>query len=228
MDRNNNGRRLFVGDLHGCLRELDLLLNEFRFRPGVDTLFSVGDVIGKGPEVAGTLRRLRELNAGVVCGNHDQHVLTAWRMAPSERKLHHSEYLRSLGNDAEEWLAYIASWPTFLEMDDVILVHAGLEPGQDDLTKMHRRILTRIRTWDGKGEALHTRNDPPWFECVHPVKTVVFGHWAERGLVDLSRFKGLDTGCVYGRLLTGWCPEENRFLQVKAEREYAPIHYAAE
>ena len=52
---------------------------------------------------------------------------------------------------------------------------------------------------------------------------MVFGHWAKRGLVDLPKFKGLDTGCVYGRLLTGWCPEENRFYQVKARRAYASV-----
>jgi bis(5'-nucleosyl)-tetraphosphatase (symmetrical) len=53
---------------------------------------------------------------------------------------------------------------------------------------------------------------------------VAFGHWAKRGLIDLPRFKGLDTGCVYGRKLTGWCPEENRFYQVPARRAYAAIN----
>jgi bis(5'-nucleosyl)-tetraphosphatase (symmetrical) len=42
--------------------------------------------------------------------------------------------------------------------------------------------------------------------------------------VDLPRFKGLDTGCVYGGKLTGWCPEEDRFIQVDALKAYAPIH----
>ena len=40
----------------------------------------------------------------------------------------------------------------------------------------------------------------------------------------LPRFKGLDTGCVYGGKLTGWCPEEDRFVQVDAHKAYAPIH----
>ena len=90
---------------------------------------------------------------------------------------------------------------------------------------MKPRILMEIRTWDGKGTHLNRAEDPPWFECVKPDKTIVFGHWAKRGLVDLPRFKGLDTGCVYGGKLTGWCPEEDRFLQVDAKRAYAPIHF---
>jgi hypothetical protein len=90
---------------------------------------------------------------------------------------------------------------------------------------MSPRILTQIRTWDGEGKNLNRAGDPAWFECVTPDRIVVFGHWAQRGLIDLPGFKGLDTGCVYGGKLTGWCPEEDRFLQVEAARQYAPIHY---
>jgi len=33
----------------------------------------------------------------------------------------------------------------------------------------------------------------------------------------------LDKGCVYGKLLTGYCPEENKFYQVVAKKIYAPM-----
>jgi bis(5'-nucleosyl)-tetraphosphatase (symmetrical) len=88
---------------------------------------------------------------------------------------------------------------------------------------MSPRVLTQIRTWDGAGHDLNRPGDPPWFECVSPDRIVVFGHWAKRGLVDLPRFKGLDTGCVYGRELTGWCPEEDRFYRVPAARAYVQL-----
>jgi hypothetical protein len=35
--------------------------------------------------------------------------------------------------------------------------------------------------------------------------------------------KGLDTGCVYGRELTGWCLEEQRHYRVRAREAYAPL-----
>jgi hypothetical protein len=98
-----------------------------------------------------------------------------------------------------------------------------LEPGVPHPAAMRKNILVNIRTWDGHGDDLKSEANPPWFECVATEKTVVFGHWAKRGLIDLPRFKGLDTGCVYGKLLTGWCPEENRFYQAPARRAYAPI-----
>jgi hypothetical protein len=225
MNTASGARRLFVGDLHGCLAELDGLLRRFDFKPGTDLLFSVGDVIGKGPDVVGTLRRLKDLEARAVVGNHDFSLLEAARQVAAGREPKHRDYLDSLGPERDEWLAWISSWPYYLEMPDAILVHAGLEPGRKNPAKMTPRVLTQIRTWDGKGENLNRPGDPPWYECVKPDKTVIFGHWAQRGLIDLPMFKGLDTGCVYGGKLTGWCPEENRFLQVDAARAYAPIHY---
>lgn len=222
-----NSRRLFIGDLHGCREELDALLKAFAFRTGMDRLYSVGDVVGKGPDVLGALRRLRELGAGVVAGNHELTLLKA-ATAPSGQAVKGRDYLDALGPEKDEWVAWIQTLPYWLDLGDILLVHAGLEPGKRDPASMDPRILTRIRTWDGTGEELNNpKAHPPWFEGQDFGKTVVFGHWAERGLVDLPRFKGLDTGCVYGGSLTGWCPEESRFHQVPAARAYSGFSFKA-
>ena len=218
-------RRLFVGDLHGCLAELNALLERFGFRPGLDRLFSVGDIIGKGPDVPGTLTRLRELDARIVAGNHDLSLLEAAHAEAAGKEPKHRDYLDSLGREKEAWIAWIRSWPFYIDSADVLMVHAGLDPRSGDVRNMSHRILTQIRTWDGKGLNLNREGDPAWYELVKPGKTVVFGHWAKKGLIDLPGFKGLDTGCVYGGRLSGWCPEEDRIIQVDALRPYAPIHY---
>lgn len=217
------GRRFFVGDLHGCALELERILRRFGFRPGEDRLFSTGDVVGKGPDAAAVLEILESLGASAVQGNHDEALLRYAALPEAERTLKQRAYLDSLGERRDHWLKVLAGWPPYLEMEDLILVHAGLEPGKESLAAMHPRILRNIRTWDGKGSNLNRPSDPPWFECVQPAKTVVFGHWAQRGKVDLPRFKGLDTGCVYGHGLTGWCPEEGRFYQEPSERVYLPV-----
>ena len=54
-------------------------------------------------------------------------------------------------------------------------------------------------------------------------RTVVFGHWARRGLVCLPRTRGLDTGCVWGRALTAWIPDEDRFVSVPARAIHSPM-----
>jgi hypothetical protein len=56
-------------------------------------------------------------------------------------------------------------------------------------------------------------------------ETVVFGHDARQGLVDHRPFGsplciGLDTGCVYGGMLTAWSPELDRFVQVPARKAW--------
>jgi hypothetical protein len=217
-------RRLFVGDLHGCLPELDALLARFAFRPGIDRLFSVGDVAGKGPDVPGTLSRLRELGAEAVLGNHDVALLEAARAPAAGPRPKHSGYVAALGAEKDEWVGWMSGWPYWIDLGDILMVHAGLPPDNPDPRQADPRYLITIRTWDGRGENLNRAGDPPWFACVDPDRIIVFGHWAQRGLVDLPRFKGLDTGCVYGGKLTGWCPEEERFVQVDAFRAYAPIH----
>ena len=217
-------RRLIVGDIHGCADELAELLFRFRFMPGHDRLFSVGDVVGKGPKAREALELLHQFDARITLGNHEQHLLDAAALPAARRTPRHSRYLESLGPDRDLWLGRIAAWPLYIEEPDLLIVHAGLEPGVDHPSRMRREVLTRIRTWDGRGDDLDRQGiDPPWFECVPAGKTVVFGHWAERGLVDLPRFKGLDTGCVYGRELTAWCPEEKRFHHIAARKAYAAI-----
>ncbi len=216
-------RRLFIGDLHGCADELSDLLYRFGFMPGSDRLFSVGDIVGKGPKARESLELLQQFDAQIVLGNHDAHCLDAAKVPEEKRTERQRLYLDSLGKERERWLAEMAAWPLFVEEPDILMVHAGLEPGVSDPAKMRRQILISIRTWDGQGEDLNSESNPPWFACVETKKTVVFGHWAKRGLIDLPHFKGLDTGCVYGKQLTGWCPEENRFYQVPARRAYASI-----
>lgn len=52
------GRLLLVGDVHGCLDELQQLLQEVDFKRGSDNLVFVGDLVNKGPKSAevGALR----------------------------------------------------------------------------------------------------------------------------------------------------------------------------
>jgi hypothetical protein len=216
-------RRLFVGDVHGCRAELEKLLQTFSFQPGRDKLISLGDILGKGPDPKGCLELCKELKAQVLMGNHDAYLVEAAQLPDEERTHHHHEYLDSLGANPEPWIRFVGSWPYWIEFPDLFAVHAGFVPGHAHPETMPKSMLIKIRTWDGKGIHLWRKTDPPWFECGKWEKPIVFGHWAAKGLVHLPWFHGLDTGCVYGRELTGWCPEENKLYQVKAEKPYQTI-----
>src|SRR5262245_35246812 len=69
-------RTIIVGDVHGCSRELDQLLA--KLGPGAaDTILFVGDLLNKGPDSTGVLRRVRELGARTALGNHEQRLIAA-------------------------------------------------------------------------------------------------------------------------------------------------------
>lgn len=73
-----------------------------------------------------------------------------------------------------------------------------------------REELTELRTVDGQ----------PWFDFWRGPETVILGHWAQRGKVDLELCEGLDTGCVYGGQLSGlWWPRLE-WVSMPARRRY--------
>lgn len=74
---NPVGRDFIVGDLHGCRAMLDDALAQVSFKPGKDRLFSVGDLVDRGPDSAGCLALLEEPWFYPVLGNHDA-MLMAW------------------------------------------------------------------------------------------------------------------------------------------------------
>ena len=66
-----------VGDIQGCLKPLKCLLKKVAFDPDKDMLWSVGDLVNRGPKCLKTLRFLYKMrkNLVVVLGNHDLHLL---------------------------------------------------------------------------------------------------------------------------------------------------------
>ncbi len=234
-------RRIFVGDIQGCREELERLLERVRYDTAADDLQPVGDLVNRGPDSLGTLRVLKQVNAGGVLGNHDLHAL---RVARGLRNPGRRDTLSKLfaSEDAPlllEWLArrpFVRVWP------DGVCVHAGLNPAWRDpvatLSELdpytpcvESDFATRARYCTVNGETPETdwpvppSRFKPWWrffkEDGWQGRWIVFGHWARQGLLDRPMLKGLDTGCVWGKCLTAWIPEEDRFVQVPAVRPYA-------
>lgn len=74
-DADGLRRLVFVGDVHGCDRELRALMQKIKFDKERDHLVCTGDVVSKGPDSLGVIDTLISLNATSVRGNHEDKVV---------------------------------------------------------------------------------------------------------------------------------------------------------
>lgn len=222
-----------IGDLHGCARTLDALLDRLADDVGGaltprDTLVFVGDYVDRGPESPAVLDRMIELEVaseagtGPRCvflrGNHDQMML---------------DYADGVG-DAELWwinggrttlaaydergdrqlppehLAFLRRTALAAEGAGYAFVHAGLDTRRsvaDNLADPDPQIALWTRR--------HLDADLSNWEM-----PVVCGHTPVSEPIDEPRLVGIDTGAVFvgrpglGRLTAVALPER-RFLAVE-------------
>lgn len=216
-------RTIVIGDVHGCLRELEALLAACDVDWSADRVVLVGDLVAKGPDSQGVVQLARERRIQSVLGNHDARVLTfapgAAAAAPPARSPKHEQVAHTLG--AKDW-HYLQHLPLYLPLrdHDMIVVHAGLVAGVP-LAKQSRDLLTNMRSITPNGEpSMRVDAGVPWGSTWPGPEHVVFGHDAVRGLQQHRFATGLDTGCVYGRSLTALVLPERRLVSVPAQRAY--------
>jgi len=70
--KNTQGRDFVCGDLHGAYVRLQDALEFIKFDKNVDRMFSVGDLVDRGPQNEECLRLLNEPWFHAVRGNHEQ------------------------------------------------------------------------------------------------------------------------------------------------------------
>ena len=235
--------RWIVGDIHGCLEQLDRLLETAGFRPGRDELWSSGDMIGRGPDPVGVLHRVRELGGRAVIGNHEFGAFMTWAGLREKR----SSPLEPLytAPDADELFRWIRDLPALTHLAaenggrDAWLVHGGIRPYWGDLQAVADRLnrtprpldafrsdelmfaaFARCCTPEGGYDRFSGCPDDcpegtrPWDDFYNGEDLIVHGHWGMRGHYRSRNVIGLDSGCVYGGRLTAWCQEDDRIVQV--------------
>ena len=212
-------RYFVVGDVHGCLDELEALIALAQLDEGT-RLVLVGDLVNKGPKSAETVRWCRARDVLAVRGNHEEALLRQWRKLEAGRPVAATyEYVRDLSTDDVAWienLPHTISLPSV----DAIVVHAGLAPARSlEAQTPADMVYMRSLLDDGSGSVDPGRES--WAATRTEAPLVVFGHDARRGLQTHPFAVGLDTGCAYGKKLTGIRLPERTFLSVDAKAMYS-------
>ena len=204
-------RRIVIGDIHGCLKTLQHLL-EKKIRPGTgDELYFVGDYIDRGPDSKGVLDYLISMKDKgqkmvFIRGNHEEMLIESFS---SETYFHPWIYngggstLESFGLTKEEYLnlpgdkklspkymEFLSHTTYFIELDKAYIVHAGFNFVDDNpFHDLDAMIWSRNFDYDrfkAKGKPVihgHTPID------LDSIRRTLFD--PERRLINI------DAGCVY-------------------------------
>ena len=229
-----------IGDVHGCASELDTLLDRLGWDVGAHpavhpdgrTAVFVGDLVDRGPDTPGVLRRVMAMaEAGTalcVAGNHEAKLVRALRGAPVRTNHGLQESLdqldRETGSFRDEVVAFLTQLPHQLVLDDgrVVVAHAGL---REDL---HGKDSPRSRSFALYGDTTGQRDQDglpirlPWQREYRGDAVVVYGHTPVTEAVWVNNTLCLDTGVVFGGKLTALRYPEREIVDVPAERQWCP------
>ncbi len=123
-----------IGDVQGCETALETLLDTLAFSPSRDTLYLLGDLVNRGPDSAGVLRRLMAYGDAARCllGNHDLHLLA---IDHGVRKPHRKDTLDGVLHAPDRyallhWLRHqrLAFLLNAGSSTEILMVHAGVLP----------------------------------------------------------------------------------------------------
>lgn len=200
FERNAAGRDFAVGDIHGHFTRLQKALDAVGFDPAVDRLFSVGDLIDRGPECEDVEEWLAKSWFHPVRGNHDDFVCRYDSCDPENWLANGGAWFMGLPTVQQQCLAInFLDLPYAIEVETshglVGIVHADVPckdwrdlPSYFDNRNGRNYVMwsrTRIQQKDASGIA--------------HISALIVGHTPVRWPVVLGNVYHIDTG--------GWFPE---------------------
>lgn len=188
----NGGRRIAIGDIHGCFRTFKALM--FTINPTKkDQIFILGDLIDKGQNSKQVVDYILEWQVKgyhflVVRGNHEQSFLTAYQcgfefFVEYLEKNQTDDFL----DDLNKYLAFFSQLPYYLDLEDWLICHTPFLINQDSLYRSMKGLFPKIN-FDIKD--LSTRKQVAG-HIVESLNTV------RESITQKSSIILLDSGCVY-------------------------------
>jgi len=205
-------RRFVIGDIHGCIRTFQYLVEEILHLEPADTLFLLGDTIDRGPGSKAVIDYIIELSDFLtlrpVMGNHELMMLRSLEDEDFFRRWilnGCAQTLISFGVDPSGvqdrdsvfqiphvYFDFFRKWPLYEETDDFVFVHAGLVAfSKNPFGDVQSLLWSRVE--DAPQEILKGRM------LIHGHTPVPLSRIRERLQDPEARVLNLDGGCVYNR-----------------------------
>ena len=211
--RNQAGRDLIVGDIHGHFTKLQQALDWVGFNPDVDRLFSVGDLVDRGPESEAATEWLAKPWFHAVRGNHEQMAIdfAAGRLRnPSMYVMNGGGWnLTNRPERSQEIGAAFSALPLAIEIETerglIGVIHADCPLHTWD------ELRTRLNAQDMDADTDHLVQACVWSRSrigagfgddVGGVRAVVVGHTPVERMTSLANVIYIDTGGWLGRQFT--------------------------
>lgn len=124
----------FISDIHGCYKELRMLLEKSSFDDKKDYLWIAGDLVSRGPDSLNVVRYLYSLKhrVQIVLGNHDINLIAVHAGIKKNKKENcFDEFLSS--SDSSKLINWLRC-QSILKVDEerkIIMSHAGISPQWD-------------------------------------------------------------------------------------------------
>lgn len=214
---NTEGRDIGVGDIHGYFRVLDQALEQINFDKTKDRLFSVGDLVDRGPQSIEFSDYIYQPWFHAVRGNHEIIQLqngheNGYRVQNGGRW-----FVEEWEDSQKEIRLHIGTLPVAIDVETrnglVGFVHANVpydnwEFFVKSLVDWPEKII-QYATWDRSRWKFRGRIANPVQMAYH----IYCGHCAHEEVRHNHNVTDLDTGCGYeGGKLTLWDITEHRLL----------------
>ncbi|WP_406365939.1 polynucleotide kinase-phosphatase [Streptomyces sp. NBC_01546] len=221
-----------IGDIHGCSSELETLLAKLGYEDGAHpegrTAVFVGDLVDRGPDSPGVLRRVMGMvksgNALCVPGNHENKLGRYLKGSKVQRTHGLAETIEQLEGEPEEFVQEVREFIRglvshyVLDGGKLVVSHAGLPE------KYHGRTSGRVRSHALYGDTTGETDEfglpvrYPWAEDYRGKAAVVYGHTPVPNTAWINNTICLDTGAVFGGKMTALRWPERELVDVPAEK----------
>ena len=208
FEKNVAGRDFVVGDIHGCFDLLCEQMDRVKFDPAVDRIFSVGDLVDRGPQSADAINWIKQPWFHAVRGNHEQMAIgvAAGRHDLTNYLVNGGGWFLELSDARQQEVAEaLGNLPVCIEVDTsdglVGLVHADIEGGDwHAFTEALRFPRSKNHLRDLMEEALWSRDRIRYgnMDGVTGVVRMYVGHTPVKEPVELGNVRYIDTGAVFG------------------------------